>query len=120
MTQNLDDASIEVLQQRLLDEIEAQQRLQEELKSALENERDLRLENDLLWVYLQRKRPARVHDAKNLLARLVEGSDLANELQPKAGAKPVKNRTLKQKVRGGIGKLPGVHWAYHGLKNIGK
>ncbi|GAA2044952.1 hypothetical protein GCM10009720_27350 [Yaniella flava] len=120
MTKNLEEASIEILQQRLLEEVDAQQRLQDELKNALENERDLRLENDLLWVYLQHKQPARVSDAKALLSRLVDGSELANELQQTGGATNRKNRTLKQKVRGGLGKLPGVHRAYHGLKNIGK
>lgn len=120
MTKNLEEASIEHLQQRLLEEIDAQQRLQDELKNALQNERDLRLENDLLWVYLQRKHPARVEDAKGLLSRLAEGSDLAKELQQSQAAKAGANRTLKQKVRGRLGKLPGVHRTYHGLKNIGK
>lgn len=120
MTKNLDEASIEVLEQRLLDEIDAQQRLQDELKTALENERDLRLENDLLWVYLQQKHPARADDAKSLLSRLVQGSELAQELQQGSGSKVAKDRTLKQKVRSRLGKVPGVHRAYHGLKNIGK
>lgn len=120
MTKNLEEASIEVLQQRLLEEIDAQQRLRGELKNALESERNVRLENDLLWVYLQRKHPARVDDAADLLSRLVEGRDLANELQQAGGGTPAKNRTLKQKVRGRLGKLPGVHKAYHGLKNLGK
>lgn len=121
MTKNLEEASVEILQQRLLEELETQQRLQDELKNTLEKERDLRLENELLWVYLQRKQPVRVQDAQELLSRLVEGNHLAAELQddqkPDSG---VQQRTLKQKVRGRLGKLPGVHRAYHGLKNIGK
>lgn len=125
MTKNLEETSLETLQQRLLEEIDAQRRLQDELKTALESERNLRLENDLLWVYLQRKQPARVEDAKGLLSRLAEGSDLANELQQAGGTKAGTtkagaNRTLKQKVRGRLGRLPGVHRAYHGLKNLGK
>lgn len=120
MAENLEEASVEALQQRLLEELEAQQRLQEELKTALESERNLRLENDLLWAYLQRKYPARVDDAQELLSRLVEGSDFSIEVHGSNGSKSVPQRTLKQRVRGRVGKLPGVHWAYHGLKNIGK
>ena len=120
MTKNLEEASVEVLQQRLLEELEAQQRLQDELKTALESERNLRLENDLLWAYLQRKYPARVDDAHGLLSRLIEGNDLSAEVHDAKRSKGSQQRTLKQKVRGRIGKMPGVHRAYHGLKNIGK
>lgn len=121
MTKNLEEASVEVLQQRLLEELEAQQRLQDELKTALESERNLRLENDLLWAYLQRKYPARVDDAQGLLSRLVEGSDFSTEVHDGSnGPQSARQRTLKQKVRGRLGKMPGVHWAYHGLKNIVK
>ncbi|WP_022871616.1 hypothetical protein [Yaniella halotolerans] len=119
MTKNLEEASVDVLQQRLLEEIESQQRLQDELKTALESERNLRLENDLLWAYLQRKYPARVDDARGLLSRLVEGGDLSAEVQDGKQARGTQ-RTLKQKVRGRLGKLPGVHRTYHGIKNIGK
>ena len=120
MTKNLEHASIDVLQQRLLEELAAQQRLKGELKIALESERDLRLENDLLWAYLQNKYPSRVDDAQDLLSRLVEGSDLATQVHDSTLGKSAKQRTLKQKVRGRLGKLPGVHRAYHGLKNLGK
>lgn len=120
MTKNLEEASVEVLQQRLLQELEAQQRLQDELKTALESERNLRLENDLLWAYLQRRYPARVDDAQGLFSRLVEGSDFSTEVHGSNGSKIKQQRTLKQKVRGRLGRMPGVHRAYHGLKNIGK
>ncbi|OAV51204.1 hypothetical protein [Enteractinococcus helveticum] len=120
MSKNLDEASLETLQQRLLEELEAQQRLQTELTVALESERNLRLENDLLWAYLQRKHPNRVNDAKGLLKRITEGSDLAVELQKPEEANAPKNRSLRKRVRGALGKLPGVHRAYHGLKNRGK
>lgn len=120
MTKNLEAITEEFLQQRLLEEVEAQVRLQTELKIALESERDLRLENELLWVYLGRKYPARVEDAAGLLARLKQGSDLASELQSSVPVKAVEDPNLRQKVRRAVGKLPGVRWAYHGLKNIGK
>ena len=120
MSMNIDEAGLETLQQRLLEELEAQQRLQTELTAALESERNLRLENDLLWAYLQRKHPQRVKDAKGLLNRITEGSDLAVELQKQDEATSPKDRTLRKRVRGALGKLPGVHRAYHGLKNRGK
>lgn len=120
MTKNLDDVSIEVLQQRFVEELDIQQRLQEELQSALESERNLRLENDLLWVYLERKHPSRVKDAQELLARLAEGNDISIELQQRNQPIVAKNRTVKQRVRGAIGRLPGVHRVYHRLKTTGK
>lgn len=120
MTRDLDEVSIEFLQQRLLDELDAQQRLQGELKNALESERNLRLENDLLWAYLQREHPARVKDAKSLLARLTEGSDLSVELQKRAQPGLQRKRSPRQRVRGALGKLPGVRSLYHGLKKIRK
>ncbi|GAA4119648.1 hypothetical protein [Enteractinococcus coprophilus] len=120
MSMNLDEASLETVQQRLLEELEAQQRLQSELSAALESERSLRLENDLLWAYLQRKYPNRVKDAQQLLQRMAEGSDLTVELQKQGEIQAPKNRTLRKRVRGALGKLPGVHRAYHGLKNLGK
>src|SRR5699024_7519691 len=120
MAKNLDVVSIETLQQRLLEEIEAQELLNEELTIALERERDLGLENELLWVYLQRKHPDRVHDAQKVLAKLRAGSEL--EIALKEGR--IKNgsgsRTVIQRVRNGLGKLPGVHRAYHAIKNIAK
>src|SRR5699024_6344053 len=119
MTKDLEAVSIEVLQERLLAEVEAQQRLQNELKTALETERNLRLENELLWTYLQRKYPARVEDAADLLTRLTDGAELSAELQTLQPA-PGSSRTLRQRVRSRLGKVPGVHWAYHGIKNIGK
>ncbi|HEY4536177.1 MAG TPA: hypothetical protein VIG71_09455 [Enteractinococcus sp.] len=120
MSDNLHAASIETLQQRLLEELEAQQRLHEELAATLESERSLRLENDLLWAYLQRKHPTRVKDAKSLLNRLSEGGDLAIELQKRDDASPSNKRSLKKRIRGALGKLPGVHRTYHSLKNLGK
>ena len=120
MSMNLDEASLETLQQRLLEELESQRRLQSELTAALESERNLRLENDLLWAYLQRKHPNRVKDAKGLLNRLCEGSDLRVELQRIDEGSTTKSRTLRKRARGALGKLPGVHRAYHGLKSLGK
>lgn len=120
MSENLDETATETLQQRLLEELQAQQRLQDELKTALESERSLRLENDLLWAYLQREHPQRVKDAQGLLSRLAEGSDLSIELHDPKQAHSPKRRTLKKRVRGAIGKVPGVHRVYHGLKNLGK
>lgn len=120
MTKNLDETAIETLQQRLLEELEAQQRLQEELQAALESERGLRLENDLLWAHLQREHPQRVKDAQSLLTRLAEGSDLSLELHDPKQPHAPKQRTLKKRVRGAMGRLPGVHRMYHGLKNLGK
>ena len=119
MTKDLEAVNLEVLQERLLAEVEAQQRLQNELKTALETERNLRLENELLWTYLQRKYPARVEDAADLLTRLTDGAELSAELQTLQPA-PGSSRTLRQRVRSRLGKVPGVHWAYHGIKNIGK
>lgn len=120
MTKDLEAASIETLQQRLLEETEAGQRLQDELKTALENERNLRLENELLWTYLQRKYPARVDDAADLLSRLTDGAQISAELQTSTPVQPDTTRTVRQRVRSRIGKLPGVQKAYHGIKNIGK
>src|SRR5699024_5628030 len=98
MTKDLEAVTIEVLQERLLAEVEAQQRLQNELKTALETERNLRLENELLWTYLQRKYPARVEDAADLLTRLTDGAELSAELQTLQPA-PGSSRTLRQRVR---------------------
>src|SRR5699024_11612265 len=81
MTKDLEAVTIEVLQERLLAEVEAQQRLQNELKTALETERNLRLENEMLWTYLQRKYQARVEDAADLLIRLTEDVEISAELQ---------------------------------------
>ena len=120
MSMNLDEASLETLQQRLLEELEAQQRLQSELTTALESERSLRLENDLLWAYLQRKYPNRVKEAQGLLRRIADGSDLSLELHKQDEIHAPRNRTLRKRVRGALGKLPGVHRAYHGFKNLGK
>lgn len=120
MAKNLHEVNTEVLQQRLLEEIEAQQRLQEELKIALEHERDLRLENELLWVYLQRKYPERVTDAAELLKRLTAGSDLATEMQNRSEVQNVQSRSMVRRARSAVGKLPGVRRAYHGLKKLSK
>lgn len=120
MTRDLEAVNIEVLQERLLEEVDAHQRLQDELKTALETERSLRLENELLWAYLQRKYPSRVEDAAELLTRLTDGAELSAELQTLRPATDDRNRTLGQRVRSRLGKVPGVHWAYHGIKNIGK
>src|SRR5699024_7813748 len=117
MTQHLQAASTDVLQERLIEEIHAQQRLQDELKTALETERNLRLENELLWTYLQRKYPARVEDAADLLTRLTDGAELSAELQTLQPVTETSSRTLRQRVRSRLGKVPGVHWAYHGIKN---
>lgn len=125
MIKNLHEVSVETLQERLLEEIEAQERLQEELKTALQHEKDLRLENELLWVYLQERFPARVQDAAELLERLTSGSDLAYEMQKRTGVErtgltPEQPRTLRQRTRSAVGRLPGVRQAYHGLKNLRK
>ena len=120
MAKNLHEVNTEVLQQRLLEEIEAQQRLQEELKIALEHERDLRLENELLWVYLQRKYPERVTDAAELLKRLTAGSDLATEMQNRSEVQNAQSRSMVRRARSAVGKLPGVRRAYHGLKKLSK
>lgn len=117
MSENLDETATETLQQRLLEELQAQQRLQDELKAALESERSLRLENDLLWAYLHREHPQRVKDAQGLLARLAEGSDLSIELHDPKQRDVPKQRKLKKRVRGALGRLPGVHRVYHGIKN---
>jgi regulator of replication initiation timing len=120
MDKNLHETTVETLQQRLLEEIDAQDRLQQELKTALEHEKDLRLENELLWVYLHKKYPERVEDAAELLERLTAGSDLATEMQERTGVPPKESRTMVQRTRSAVGKLPGVRRAYHGLKNLGK
>ena len=120
MVKNLHEVNIETLQQRLLEEVDAQERLQEELRIALQHEKDLRLENELLWVYLQKKYPSRVEDAADLLERLTAGSDLATEMQERSGVQEKQSRTVVQRTRSAVGKLPGVRRTYHGLKNLGK
>lgn len=120
MTKIPEHSTEDLLQERLLEEIKAQERLLYELKLALESEKDLRLENDLLWAHLERNYPGRVVDAAELLARLKQGNDLASELQAKVPVTAAKVPTLRQTVRKAIGGLPGVRRVYHGLKNIGK
>jgi len=122
MTKNVDQVTLEALQERLLEEVQAQKRLQHELKDALESEREIRLENELLWVYLQRTYPGRVQNAGDLRDRLLEGGDLAEELEQQgAYAKNSgRNKPLRHRARRAVGKLPGVRQIYHGLKNIRK
>ena len=120
MSDNLDEVSLDVLQHRLIEEVEAQQRLQEELRVALENEKQLRLENDVLWAHLKDRHPGRITDARDMLTRLTEGGELTDELRQSALAPSRQNRTLRQRVRRKIGTLPGVHKMYHGLKNLRK
>lgn len=126
MTKDWDDISFETLQQRLVEEVDAQKRLQKELKTALAHERDLRLENELLWVYLQDRAPARVDDAASLLERLTKGSDLAQELQNRSGEMERTresvsgSRSLIRRTRSAVGKLPGVRRIYHSLKSLGQ
>src|SRR5699024_6132879 len=122
MTKNVDQVTLEALQERLLEEVQAQKRLQHELKDALESEREIRLENELLWVYLQRTYPGRVQNAGDLRDRLLEGGDLAEELEQQgAYAKNSgRNKRLRHRARRAVGKLPGVRQIYHGLKNIRK
>lgn len=122
MTKNVDQVTLEALQERLLEEVQAQKRLQLELKDALESEREIRLENELLWVYLQRTYPGRVQNASDLRDRLLEGGDLAEELEQQgAYAKNSgRNKSLRHRARRAVGKLPGVRQIYHGLKNIRK
>src|SRR5699024_3870007 len=120
MTRDLEAVNIEVLQERLLEEVDAHQRLQDELKTALETERSLRLENELLWTYLQRKYPSRVEDAAELLTRLTDGAELSAELQTLRPATDDCNRPLGPGARRRRGTVPGVPSAYHGIKNIGK
>jgi len=115
------DTSLDTLQQRLLEEVGMQQRLRKELKTTLENERDLRLENELLWVYLQRIYPGRVRNAVALRDRLLGGSDLSEELEREAAAtKEKENPTMRQRTRRVLGKMPGVRQIYHGIKNSRK
>lgn len=121
MTKNLDEISLEALQERLLEEVEAQARLQRELKDALEAEREIRLENELLWVYLQRTYPGRINNATDLRNRLIEGGDLAEELEKQGAFTHEKSKkSLRQRTRQAIGKLPGVRQIYHGLKRTRK
>src|SRR5699024_8532449 len=119
MTRDLEAVNIEVLQDRLLEEVDAHQRLQDELNTALETERSLRLENELLWAYSQRKYPSRVEDAAELLTRLTDGAELSAEPQTLRPATDDSTRTLGQRVRSCLGKVPGVHWAYPGITNLG-
>ena len=118
MTQDLEEVALEALQQRLLEEIEAQRRLQSELKMALGAERELRLENELLWVYLQRTYPGRIDNARGLRNSLIEGGDLAEELEEQGAyvSKRTGPASLRQRARRVVGKLPGVRQIYHGLK----
>lgn len=122
MTKDLDDVTLVLLQERLLEEVEAQKRLQRELKDALESEREIRLENELLWVYLQRTYPGRVNNARDLRNRLVEGGDLAEELEEQGAYanNDRKGKSLRHRTRRAIGKLPGVSQIYHGLKKTRK
>lgn len=120
MVKNLESVSLEILQERLLEEVEAQRNLQKELKAALENEREIRLENELLWVYLQRTYPGRVESAKDLRNRLLEGGDLMNELDAAGAFKKVKKTSTRSKARRALGKVPGVRQIYHGIKNTRK
>lgn len=122
MTKNLDEVTLEALQERLLEEIAAQERLQHELKEALEGEREIRLENEILWVYLQRTYPGRVINAQDLRNRLIEGGDLAEELEEQGAyaSSNGKSRSLRYRTRRAVGKLPGVRQIYHGLKNTRK
>lgn len=122
MTKGLEDVTFEALRERLLEEVESQQRLKHELRLALEGERELRLENELLWVYLQRTFPGRVNNARDLRIRLIEGGDLAEELDElgaysKTEANPV---SMRRRARRALGKLPGVRQIYHGLKKSRK
>src|SRR5699024_5687732 len=97
------------------------QRLRKELKTTLENERDLRLENELLWVYLQRIYPGRVRTAVAIRDRLLGGSDLSEELAGAAtDAKEKENPTMRQGTSGVIGRMRGVRQIYHGIKNSRK
>ena len=118
MSEHLERIGVETLQQRLIEETEVQRRLQDELKAALQSERSLRLENDILWAYLKREHPQRVKDARGLLTRLVDGSDLSTELLSQQRADGAQFRSLKKRVRGAIGKVPGVQRIYHGLKKL--
>lgn len=122
MSEYLDEARVEALQQRLIEELDAQKRLQNELETALRSERNLRLENDILWAYLKREYPQRVKDAQRLLDQLIEGSDLSAELQLQNEQRTngARRRPLHKRVRGVIGKVPGVHRVYHGLKRFVK
>lgn len=120
MVKNLDKVSIENLQERLFEETEAQQRLQKELKAALKNEREVRLENELLWVYLQRTFPGRVANAKDLRKHLLEGGDMTEELERLGAYNKVKKSSPRSRARRALGKLPGVRQIYHGLKGTRK
>jgi hypothetical protein len=120
MAKHLSEVSIETMQQRLIEEVEAQQRLSGELRIALERERDLRLENELLWVYLQRKHPARIQEAREVLEELKAGSDLRTVVESSIDQNVKSSRTIKQRFRGAFGKLPGARRVYHGLKKLVK
>ena len=117
MSDDLGEISVEVMQQRLIKEVEAQQNLQEELRLALESEKQLRLENDVLRAHLEQRHPGRVQDAQDLLERLIAGGNLTEELR-EGTSLPRQTRTFRQKVRRKLGSLPGVHRLYHGFKNL--
>src|SRR5699024_3098172 len=99
MTRDLEAVNIEVLQERLREEVDAEPRLQDELTTASEPERSFGLVRELVWAYLQRKYPSRVEDAAELLTRLTGGAELSAELQTLRPATDDRNRTLGQRVR---------------------
>lgn len=117
MSDDFRELSVEVIQQRLVQETEAQQRLQDELRDALESEKRLRLENDVLKAHLEQSYPGRVEDARELYEQLLQSGDLLEGLQQNATSSAKKPRTIRQKIRRGLGSLPGVHRVYHSLKN---
>ena len=94
MSDHLDEVSLEVLQHRLIEEVEAQQRLQEELKGCVRSEKQLRLENVCCGPISEDRHPGRCMDAEDMLARLTAGGELTDELKQSAlapfAAEPVR------------------------------
>lgn len=116
MIESLEEVSFETLQEQYLKETEARQRLQQELKTALVAEKNLRLENDFLRLHLRGKHPGRIKDVDRALQQLGIGSDTAivfNDKQPFY-------RRAASRIRRAVGRMPGVRQLYHGIKKFTK
>lgn len=116
MTADLNDTSILALQEQLLEEIDARQRLQEELKLALRAQKDLRLENDFLRLHLRGKHPGRIKDVATVLKQLDAGVEVVDVVDDD---RRILRRTASRS-RKAIGRMPGVRKVYHGLKKLAK
>lgn len=114
MSANLYEASLSALQDQLLEEVDARQRLQKELKMSLRVEKDLRLENDFLRLHLKGKHPGRIKDVATVLKQLdagVEAVDVVDDERPFF-------KRAASRLRKKIGRMPGVRQLYHGVKNL--